>query len=362
MVKAQKTSSLRRTLKCGYRGFHPKNVVFGFLLMFFFCHIHISEAKALKFEDLMTRMKVSAADQKKMLAGEVIAYKRVPTSDTELGITLAFFVPVPMSYLPKTDFGKKLAAIDRTVLEYTVLPQNAGIEDFKGLGWRKNTGKETEWLLEAEPGERFNLSPKEIQTLEKLKKTESSKAALKAYHNLLFNRFRAFVDGGLGKVAPYVRSGGDLTYPGKEIQRGFARFADFLQVLPGFSKAVIDYPLNQPENLKETFYVENQWVEDRPTFVLGRRVWRLSSENLIMAETQYYVGHSYNGMLAMRGAFAVENGVFVFYTNRTFTDQISGFGSGMKRSIGLSMHKKALIEDLKNIRDHMVRQYQNRKK
>ena len=298
----------------------------------------------------MTRMKVSAADQKKMLAGEVVAYKRVPTSETELGITLAFFVPVPMSYLPKTDFGKKLAAIDRTVLEYTVLPQNAGIEDFKGLGWRKNAGKETEWLLEAEPGERFNLSPEEIQTLEKLKKTESSKAALKAYHNLLFNRFRAFVDGGLGKVAPYVRSGGDLTYPGKEIQRGFSRFADFLQVLPGFSKAVIDYPLNQPENLKEiqrgfaqfadflqvlpgfskavidyprsqpedlkeTFYVENQWVEDRPTFVLGRRVWRLSPENLIMAETQYYVGHSYNGMLAMRGAFGVENGVFVFYTN-----------------------------------------------
>ena len=106
--------------------------------------------------------------------------------------------------------------------------------------------------------------------------------------------------------------------------------------------------------------MENQWVEDRPTFVLGRRVWRLSPENLIMAETQYYVGHSYDGMLAMRGAFGVENGVFVFYTNRTFTDQITGFGSSMKRSIGLSMDKEALIEGLKNIRDHMVRQYQNR--
>ncbi len=39
-------------------------------------------------------------------------------------------------------------------------------------------------------------------------------------------------------------------------------------------------------------------------------------------------------MQAVAGFFPVKAGTVVFYTNRTSTDQVTGFGGGSKRSIG----------------------------
>ena len=40
----------------------------------------------------------------------------------------------------------------------------------------------------------------------------------------------------------------------------------------------------------------------------------------------------------------------VFYVNRTSTDQVAGFGGGMKRSIGRGMMRSAVIQQFESIR------------
>ena len=47
-----------------------------------------------------------------------------------------------------------------------------------------------------------------------------------------------------------------------------------------------------------------------------------------------------------------KDGTLVFYTNRTFTDQVSGFGSALKHLIGDNLAKNQVINLLKILQKH----------
>jgi hypothetical protein len=44
------------------------------------------------------------------------------------------------------------------------------------------------------------------------------------------------------------------------------------------------------------------------------------------------------------GAVPVEGGIVLFYRNRTFTDQVAGFGSDMKKGIGRGQMHKTIVK------------------
>ena len=46
----------------------------------------------------------------------------------------------------------------------------------------------------------------------------------------------------------------------------------------------------------------------------------------------------------MAGFLPVQGGTVVAYTNHTFTDQVAGFGGGLKRNIGRRMMASKLTE------------------
>jgi hypothetical protein len=60
----------------------------------------------------------------------------------------------------------------------------------------------------------------------------------------------------------------------------------------------------------------------------------INSHYGIVAELQFYVEHTYNSMFTIIGCVPYEDGTVVFCANSTFTDQVTGFGSSLKRSIG----------------------------
>ena len=51
-------------------------------------------------------------------------------------------------------------------------------------------------------------------------------------------------------------------------------------------------------------------------------------------QRQFYVSTGYNAEQAIVGFLPVPDGTLVVYTNHTSTDQVAGFASGAKRSIG----------------------------
>ena len=53
------------------------------------------------------------------------------------------------------------------------------------------------------------------------------------------------------------------------------------------------------------------------------------------------------------GCLEVQGGTRVFYVNRTFTDQVAGFGSGRKHSIGRGQMLDSITARLKRIREQI---------
>lgn len=59
-----------------------------------------------------------------------------------------------------------------------------------------------------------------------------------------------------------------------------------------------------------------------------------STRKVSMRQRHYYVSTGYNIEQAIAGLLPVKEGTLVIYTNRTSTDQLAGFGSAAKRTIG----------------------------
>ena len=55
---------------------------------------------------------------------------------------------------------------------------------------------------------------------------------------------------------------------------------------------------------------------------------------VLVVQRQFYASSGYNVEQAVTGFLPVQEGTLVVYTNHTSTDQVAGFGSGAKQSIG----------------------------
>ena len=91
-------------------------------------------------------------------------------------------------------------------------------------------------------------------------------------------------------------------------------------------------------------------IQDRPTFVLAHRTFLTAPGYAVIAERQYYAGQSFNALLIVVGVLATPEGSLVFYGNRTETDQVGGFGSGAKHSIGRSFMKDHILKEFRAMR------------
>jgi hypothetical protein len=107
------------------------------------------------------------------------------------------------------------------------------------------------------------------------------------------------------------------------------------------------------ENLEQRFFWLKQITSKRPNFVLSHNVAHIDVQQSIAMEQQFFVGHSYNAMVALIGCLPFEGNTIVFYANRVFTDQITGFASGIKRNIGRDRVEQSVAELLLKVRDEL---------
>ncbi len=65
---------------------------------------------------------------------------------------------------------------------------------------------------------------------------------------------------------------------------------------------------------------------------------------------EFYVGHSYNSLQIIIGAYHLEQGTLIFYGNRTSTDKVACIAGSLKRNIGREVMRKTVIEHYESIR------------
>ncbi len=94
--------------------------------------------------------------------------------------------------------------------------------------------------------------------------------------------------------------------------------------------------------LKSSFVWLKQDVQDRPTFVLAHRLLFEEEGLVLRAERHFYVGQSYNSLQILIALFPAGDKTTMFYLNRTSTDQVAGFMSGTRHSMGRMFMEKAI--------------------
>lgn len=225
------------------------------------------------------------------------------------------------------------------------------------LGYIATEKSEAKKLLKAQPGDSFNLAAFEMEQIKKLRNQgDAVTLASNAYRTILTARLHAYLDDGLEGIAPYERKGGKQIRPDKDISIAVNSFGFLDKNFPEFKALLTSFPKDmerETETIEHRFYWLKQLSAERSQFVLAHHMAELQDQYAVIVEQQYYVGHSYNTMVALIGCVPYENGTVVFYTNRFFTDQITGFASGTKRNIGRERLEKTVSTFLEKLRTEL---------
>ena len=201
--------------------------------------------------------------------------------------------------------------------------------------------EEAQALLDAEPGDEFNLSTHEIDSFKTLKKTLNrtpyrpiGDEVGQHYRELLFQRFKAYRRGGIHAIAPYAREESLFSKPSLELHEAAYASAILALYFPALSKAWLDYPKTLPPGVSEVFPWVEKNMEGRPATILRHRFNMDWNGGVLVLTREFYAPHSYNSSEWITGCLPYHNGTVVFQQVRSYTDQVAGVASDAKAYSG----------------------------
>ena len=224
---------------------------------------------------------------------------------------------------------------------------------FQGVGYTQAESAEITKLLRFKGGDAFNLGKNEVANFRAIKAADdrARELASAAMADVLRQRFLAYVDGGLESVEPYARAGGKRASPRRELTVAFSALELLERHFPVFYNSLLRYPEQLPADTGSRFYWIKRKAGDRPAFVLIHRMEQRTSDYVVGGELQFYVGHSFNSALTLIACVPVEEGTLVLSILRLFTDQVTGFASGMKKNVGRGQVVEAMTAHLEEMRE-----------
>lgn len=329
------------------------------LIVYTACSQPLFAQDAPKPEQALQNFGISEALIPRLEQGDIVSYDVGETSQKELAIGVAMIIPVA---LPKiVDYIKRgnLSTSEGDVIATGLLPAKADTNSFKKFGFSEKQLDEAKAFLNAEPGSEFNLSKAEFETLKSLDLGDADnktllKTANQTYRSFLLQRLQAYQKSGLAGIPAYSR-GDNTADPAAELRTDAVNSKAWAGYFPELQQTWLNYPAALPANTSEQFVWLNRNVEDRPTAILSHRIIATSATGGLIVSRQFYVGHSYNSSHVVAGGLPYKDGTLVFYSTRTSTDQVAGFGSGMKHSIGREQMKKEMIKRLQRLNKDLKR-------
>jgi hypothetical protein len=280
-------------------------------------------------------------DIDRLIQGEIVGRNLKEDSKKELALAVAMVVKAPFAEVSDWIQKGEIDDVDQTILSHGAIPD--GAVSAQSLASLKLDSGELDRLLMVEPGSDFNLSQPEIEKLEGIVKANASapiarqqEAIAQGYREILAQRVSAYRKGGLAGIASYTR-GGDEAHPGKELSLAVEEMKFVAKRAPTFYRAFKNFPADASPSAESLFTWQVQSIQERPTVVLVHRIIEKHEEFSVGGRREYFVGQSFNSLQLIAGAFPFGEDTLIFYTNRTFTDQVAGFGSGTKHTVGRKM-------------------------
>jgi len=306
-------------------------------------------------EEVFVLLGVAGQQVGEMAKGKAIAYALQEGSADELSAGIALYLPAPLAKVSARLQGGDIT-VDADVTGYGVLSGSAGVGE---LGRLAVSEEDALALLEAKPGDEFNLSAQEIASFRALKPAHGKKAADLAaqhYREILFQRFEAYRRGGLAAIASYARDDTLDSSPAIELRQAAQESQVLARYFPAQAQAWLNYPAAWPAGTEEQFLWVLKTVEGQPTAILRHVITARWNTGLLMATREFYVEHSYNSSQWITLCLPYHKGTVVLQKVRSFTDQVAGLGSEVKHLVGQEMLKSKMIATWERFRAGLAEQ------
>ncbi|MBY0500289.1 MAG: hypothetical protein K2P74_11875 [Nitrosomonas sp.] len=313
------------------------------------CAFSTQAASTLHIQELIQQLGIVQQELVNLERGKVVSFQVTENDKKELAAGVAIFISSAPAEVVEFLRNKGMISVDTEIISQSLISPQTTLRSFKELNFKLGD-KDAADLLIAKPGDTFNLSAQEFKTLQTIK-SEHSYLITEVYKKILFERWQGYHKKGLKGIATYDRGAGRVSDPGKELRTAILNNNVLPKHFPELYQAWLNYPVIMPANAEERFFLINRQVENRSTAVLLHRIISTEKTGGIILSRQFYVGHSYNSNQYIIGCLPYRNGSLVFYTNRTFTDQVTGFGSGLKHSIGREQMRHRMEKHLTNIKN-----------
>jgi hypothetical protein len=126
-----------------------------------------------------------------------------------------------------------------------------------------------------------------------------------------------------------------------------------LERLPGYSKALLNFPADPLPGMEHRFFAYDQVVEGQPTIILSHRSAVRGEHEALITEQRYYVSQTYSCRFIASECFEAQGGTLMFYVTRIFTDRVAGFGSSLKHIMGRGRMLATVAANLKRDRGQL---------
>lgn len=315
-----------------------------------------------EFSSVATDLGFEVEDHKKLLAGEIITADLPETTDKMLAQAFAVFAPIHTYKIADLALSKNVFAADANVIASGRIDPHNISASLSKAAFTSAEAKEVKLLEKFSGGDAFNLSTEEIAKIKNavaVGKT-STKALSKVYRAILAGRMEAYLKSGIQGIAPFDRGNGINTNAANDFDAMTKASVILAKDLPGLYRTFLEYPNNQSAYIEHAFFWVKRRVENRPTFVLEHRILERSPASMIFLRREFFVGHSYNGTQGVSGAFTIsQQGTLIFSTIRTSSDQVAGFMSGSRHSLGRKMLRDEVTQRFKKLREHFVAEHKH---
>lgn len=281
--------------------------------------------------------------------GEIISVAKAELEGSKqgLGIGLAMIIPHGVEDCTETFAGTQMFQLDPAILDFSRISIEDPSSSFAAVKFSAAEAREAKMFLAARPGSDFNLGSDDFERI------RSAGNANDGIRYVLEDRFRRYLKDGLSGIAPYQRGGKSVSSPGELLLTALSHSPMVETRLPQFHTYLRDFPASKPDDVEDRYYWVKRTVENRPAFSLVHWTFIVEPSFAFLAEREFYVEHTYNSLQVFFGVLPYNDGVIVFYLNRTFTDKVAGFASGLAHKIGRSRMTDAITKNFERMRNEL---------
>lgn len=363
-----------------------RNTALGAALSLLACLPARAETKLPPVEDLLRDLQFTTEDLQKAKGGKIIEKSFSEGSDRELSLGFTLLVKGKPGDVARMYREAQDLKMIKVITAHGRIPGEGTPADFAKAVLQPNPDKEAERYLDAEPGDKLNLSPQEIAAFQALKSASKGKdAPVKDVEQLirkhLLARHQAYRAKGLAGLAPYQRSKTAQVSAGNELLLAAKQSVGLAKYVPVLHDVLTNYPAakakleraaqaepkdgkaakggkgpkerGDQDRFEESFQWFNVDIFGRPTFVLEHRLSMFVDYAFVAIERQYYTSHDYNSMQQIVAAIPTKDGTLLLYVGRVSTDQVAGLTSEAMHPVARAIAAPYIKDMFEAVRDRL---------